>query len=69
MNLLQTRSKDKWTKLDVIKTATIVAKKVFVEERIKDAFVNCEIEPFTPQDTIEKIQHTKNVQKNSSTKN
>ena len=48
--------KEKWNKLDVFQTATVIAKQVFTPEQIEKSFVDCGIEPFSPQSIIEKIQ-------------
>ena len=60
--------KDKWTKLDVIKTATITSKQVFTTERIQNAFVDCGIEPFAPESTIEKLDQMRKKKRTNKEK-
>ena len=48
--------KEKWTKLDAIKVATVVAKQVMIKEKILKAFAVTGIEPLTPTETVKKIK-------------
>ena len=55
--------KNKWSKFDIIKTATVIMKQVFIPEKIQNAFTDCGIEPFATEGTIEKILSNGNEKK------
>ena len=60
--------KNKQTKLNVIKTATVIIKQVFIPEKIQNAFVDCGIELFAPEGTIKKILSNGNEKKKKKKK-